>query len=90
MAGISFSPYTGFPDPFLRKQTKFRQKYSEYSILDKITSIFFFLFDFLLTGAESLKASKSILFAYTVLLHLKLFALLTNVDISLNGNAVPG
>lgn len=69
--------YAGFPDPFLRKQTRCRWK--QYcSTLDKIASFvnFSFPFNFLLTSTESLKASKSILFAYTVLLLLKLFALI--------------
>lgn len=72
--GFHFLPRTSFPDPFSRKQTKFSQK-QYYNILDEIASIFF-LFNFLLTRAESLKASKAILSAYTVLLHLKLFALI--------------
>lgn len=38
--------------------------------------IIIIFFNFLLTRAESLKASKSMLFAYTVLQHLKLFALI--------------
>lgn len=42
MAGISFSPCTGFPEPFLRQQTEFRKKW-QFSRLN----YFHLLFDFL-------------------------------------------